>query len=77
MAKITWTHTDEAPALAALAFLPVVRSFTKGTDITVDLADISLAGRIIYEIGYDFVRFKYPCGFLVALEFPIFKCQCR
>ena len=47
MAKITWTHTDEAPALAALAFLPVVKAFTKGTDITIDLADISLAGRII------------------------------
>ncbi len=47
MAKITWTHTDEAPALAALAFLPVVKAFTKGSDITIDLADISLAGRII------------------------------
>ncbi len=47
MAKITWTHTDEAPALATMAFLPVVKAFTKGTDITIDLADISLAGRII------------------------------
>jgi isocitrate dehydrogenase len=47
MAKITWTHTDEAPALAALAFLPVLKAFTKGTDIEIDLADISLAGRII------------------------------
>ena len=47
MAKITWTHTDEAPALATLAFLPVLKAFTKGTDIEIDLADISLAGRII------------------------------
>jgi isocitrate dehydrogenase len=47
MAKITWTHTDEAPALAAKAFLPVLEAFTKGTDIEIDLADISLAGRII------------------------------
>ena len=47
MAKITWTHTDEAPALASLAFLPVLKAFTKGTDIEIDLADISLAGRII------------------------------
>jgi len=47
MAKITWTHTDEAPALAAMAFLPVLKAFTKGTDIEIDLADISLAGRII------------------------------
>jgi isocitrate dehydrogenase len=47
MAKITWTHTDEAPALATMAFLPVLKAFTKGTDIEIDLADISLAGRII------------------------------
>ena len=47
MAKITWTHTDEAPALATMAFLPVLKVFTKGTDIEIDLADISLAGRII------------------------------
>ena len=47
MAKITWTHTDEAPALATLAFLPVLKAFTKGTNIEIDLADISLAGRIV------------------------------
>ena len=47
MAKITWTHTDEAPALATMAFLPILKAFTKGTDIEIDLADISLAGRII------------------------------
>ena len=47
MAKITWTHTDEAPALATLAFLPVLKAFTKGTDIEIDLVDISLTGRII------------------------------
>ncbi|MCP4403043.1 MAG: NADP-dependent isocitrate dehydrogenase, partial [bacterium] len=47
MAKITWTHTDEAPALATEALLPVLKAFTKGTDIEIDLADISLAGRIV------------------------------
>ncbi len=47
MAKITWTHTDEAPALASLAFLPVLEAFTKNTEIDIDLADISLAGRVI------------------------------
>ena len=47
MAKITWTKTDEAPALATLAFLPVLKAFTKDTDIKIDLADISLAGRIL------------------------------
>ncbi|MBN1224789.1 MAG: NADP-dependent isocitrate dehydrogenase [Candidatus Aminicenantes bacterium] len=46
-AKITWTYTDEAPALATQAFLPILKAYTKGTDIDVDLADISLVGRII------------------------------
>lgn len=45
--KITWTYTDEAPALATLAFLPILRAYAKGSGIEVDLADISLAGRII------------------------------
>jgi isocitrate dehydrogenase len=46
-AKITWTYTDEAPALATNAFLPILKAYTKGTDVDIDLADISLAGRII------------------------------
>ncbi len=46
-AKITWTKTDEAPALATYALLPVVKSFTKGSGIGVETSDISLAGRII------------------------------
>ncbi len=46
-AKITWTKVDEAPALATYALLPVVRAFTRGAGIEVEMADISLAGRII------------------------------
>jgi len=53
MTKITWTHTDEAPALATMAFLPVLKAFTKGTDIEIDLADISLAGRIVANFHED------------------------
>ena len=45
--KITWTKIDEAPALATFALLPVVRAYTQGTGIEVELSDISLAGRII------------------------------
>ena len=44
---IIWTWTDEAPALATLSFLPIVKAFTKNTGISVELWDISLAGRII------------------------------
>jgi isocitrate dehydrogenase len=46
-AKIIWTWTDEAPALATLSFLPVVRAFTAGSGISLETWDISLAGRII------------------------------
>ncbi|NOZ33909.1 MAG: NADP-dependent isocitrate dehydrogenase [Chlorobi bacterium] len=45
--KITWTHTDEAPALASYSLLPIVNAFTKIADVYVETADISLAGRII------------------------------
>jgi isocitrate dehydrogenase len=46
-AKIIWTKTDEAPALAAYALLPIIQKYTKGTGIEAETRDISLAGRII------------------------------
>ena len=44
---IIWTHIDEAPALATFSLLPIVQAFTKGTGVSVETRDISLAGRII------------------------------
>ena len=44
---IFYTKTDEAPALATYAFLPIVKSFTQSAGINIELKDISLAGRII------------------------------
>ena len=44
---IIYTLTDEAPALATAAFLPVIRAFAKPAGVRVDLADISVAGRIL------------------------------
>ena len=46
-AKIIYTHTDEAPALATYSFLPIIKTFTEPAGIDVELRDISLAGRII------------------------------
>lgn len=46
MAKIYYTKTDEAPALATLSFLPIVKSFADTANITIETKDISLAGRI-------------------------------
>ena len=47
MAKIFYTKTDEAPALATQSFLPIVKAYTKTAGIQVDTKNISLAGRII------------------------------
>ena len=46
-ATIIWTEIDEAPALATYSLLPIVQAFTKGTGVSVETRDISLAGRII------------------------------
>lgn len=45
--QIFYTKTDEAPALAARSFLPIVKAFTRSSDITIETKDISLAGRIL------------------------------
>src|SRR6186713_1035062 len=46
-AKIIYTYTDEAPALATHSLLPIVQAFTRAAGITVETRDISLAGRIV------------------------------
>jgi isocitrate dehydrogenase len=46
-ATIVWTKIDEAPALATYSLLPIMRAFTKGADVEIELRDISLAGRVI------------------------------
>ena len=47
MAKIIYTITDEAPALATHSFLPIIEAFTAPCGVDVETRDISLAGRII------------------------------
>jgi isocitrate dehydrogenase len=48
-AKILYTLTDEAPALATYSLLPIVKAFTDSAGITVETRDISLSGRIISQ----------------------------
>ena len=43
--KIIYTLTDEAPALATAAFLPVIQKFAEPAGITVETSDISEIGR--------------------------------
>ena len=44
---IIYTWTDEAPALATHALLPVIRSFAGAAGVPVETRDISLAGRVL------------------------------
>ncbi len=46
-AKIIYTETDEAPALATHSFLPIVQGFTAAAGIEVETRDISLTARIL------------------------------
>ncbi|MCA0152734.1 NADP-dependent isocitrate dehydrogenase [Winogradskyella vincentii] len=46
-ARIVYTKTDEAPALATRSFLPIVKYFTKSSGIEIETKDISLASRIL------------------------------
>lgn len=54
MAKIIYTHTDEAPMLATYSFLPVIEAFASTAGVEVETRDISLSGRIIAAFG-DFL----------------------
>lgn len=49
--SIIYTWTDEAPALATHAFLPVVRAFAAAAGVPVETRDISLAGRILAAVS--------------------------
>ncbi|MDC0213357.1 NADP-dependent isocitrate dehydrogenase [Gammaproteobacteria bacterium] len=45
--KIIYTDTDEAPRLATYSLLPIIKLFTEAAGVSVEMRDISLAGRII------------------------------
>ena len=51
MAKIIYTHTDEAPMLATYSFLPIIEAFASTAGVEMETRDISLAGRIIAAFG--------------------------
>ena len=47
LSTIIYTETDEAPALATLSLLPIIKTFTQAAGVNVETRDISLSGRII------------------------------
>jgi isocitrate dehydrogenase len=46
-AKIIYTITDEAPALATHSLLPIIAAYTSAASVSVETRDISLASRIL------------------------------
>ena len=51
MAKIIYTHTDEAPLLATYSFLPIVEAYAAKAGVEVETRDISVAARILAQFG--------------------------
>lgn len=51
MAKIIYTHTDEAPLLATYSFLPIVQAYAAKAGVEVETRDISVAARILSAFG--------------------------
>lgn len=64
-AKIIYTYTDEAPALATHSFLPIIEAFTKAAGVSVETRDISLAGRVIANFP-DFLTEEQQIGDALA-----------
>lgn len=65
--KIIWTKTDEAPALATRSFLPIAQAFTRGTGVSVETRDISLAGRIIANFPENLIESQRMPDYLAQL----------
>ncbi|NKX51130.1 NADP-dependent isocitrate dehydrogenase [Arthrobacter deserti] len=65
MAKIIYTHTDEAPMLATYSFLPIIEAYAPTAGVEVETRDISLSGRIIAAFG-DFLSEDQRIGDALA-----------
>ncbi|MDX5406833.1 MAG: NADP-dependent isocitrate dehydrogenase [Chromatiaceae bacterium] len=65
IAKIIYTETDEAPALATYSLLPIVQAFSAAAGIAVETRDISLSGRIIANFA-DFLKPEQRIGDALA-----------
>ncbi len=51
MSKIFYTFTDEAPAMATFSLFPFIKKILNKVNIDIELADISLSGRILAAFG--------------------------
>ncbi|EGA4813046.1 NADP-dependent isocitrate dehydrogenase, partial [Campylobacter jejuni] len=58
--QITYTLTDESPALATYSFLPIVKAFLSRAHIGVKTSDISLSGRILAAFS-EYLKEEQRC----------------
>ena len=65
---ILYTKTDEAPLLATYSLLPIIQAFSKHAGISVELRDISLAGRIL-AVFAGIVTLAF-CGWFLLEAIP-------
>ena len=63
---IIYTLTDEAPALATVAFLPIIRAFAKPAGIRVDTSDV---GVLDFDLSDQEKAAAYDDGYRAAEEF--------
>ena len=54
-AKIIYTITDEAPALATHSLLPIIKRYAVAAGVVIETRDISLAGRVLANFS-DFLK---------------------
>ncbi len=66
-AKIIYTITDEAPALATHSFLPIVQTFSAAAGVQVETRDISLAARILANFPENLSAEQRQCDDLAEL----------
>ena len=65
--QIIYTEVDEAPALATHSLLPILQAYTKGSGISIETKDISLAGRIIANFPENLIESRRIPDYLSEL----------
>lgn len=66
---IIFTKVDEAPQIASVSLLPIVRSFAAAAGVSIGTKDISLAGRIIATFPENLAAEQRQEDDLAALGF--------
>ena len=64
---IIYTKVDEAPELASISFLPIMRAFTNAIGISIGIKDISLAGRLLAQFPEYLTSEQYDMYFWLLL----------